>query len=417
VKKLSAPTAYYLNNIFGAFNSGLIITALYVYYARTIEMTPLQLSLMGTVLMVTSLLFEVPTGVVADVYSRKASVIIGGMLSGLAFILIGAIPLYAVVLVAAFIEAVGDTFISGALDAWLADEVGADNVGAVILRAEQWGTLPHLAGVATSVVLSTLFSHPLPIVLGGVLKVLAMSLLLILMPETKFVRRARTDTSITSSVQHMLSTLRAGIQLVRTRRTLLLLFIAQLFMGAFLEGFFRLNQLHLFTGFALPTLRVPWLGVLDESAWAAFFGGFNSLLYLLGIALLRRWVDLSDAQRAPSVLLIMFAIIGAGALTFALSPSFGVAAVALCITATLHNMTEPLVRTWLNQHITKDESAVRATVLSMNSQANQLGQLGGGLGIGALGNVAGLRVALAASALFLLPLLGLLRRTDKEVKP
>jgi len=80
------------------------------------------------------------------------------------------------------------------------------------------------------------------------------------------------------------------------------------------------------------------------------------------------------------------------------------------VVTTLNNMTEPLLRTWLNQHIT---SSVRATVLSMNTQANRLGMLGGGLGLGALGNVAGLRVALSASAVLLVPLVGLLHRTAK----
>jgi hypothetical protein len=81
---------------------------------------------------------------------------------------------------------------------------------------------------------------------------------------------------------------------------------------------------------------------------------------------------------------------------------------------TLNNLTEPVVRTWLNQHITSD---VRATVLSMNTQAHRLGMLGGGVGIGALGNVAGLRVALAAAVLFLLPLLWLLKRTSATSIP
>ena len=127
------------------------------------------------------------------------------------------------------------------------------------------------------------------------------------------------------------------------------------------------------------------------------------------IALLRRKVNLDEAhaQHTPRVLFGLFAAVGIGAIIFALTRSFGVAAIAFCAVGTLHNMTEPLLRTWLNQHITSD---VRATVLSMNTQVNRFGQLGGSLGIGALGNVAGLPLALAASAIFLVPLLAVLRR-------
>ena len=59
------------------------------------------------------------SGIVADLYSRRLSVIIGGVLIGVCYILTGSIPLYAAALVAAGIEAIGDTFFSGALDAWI----------------------------------------------------------------------------------------------------------------------------------------------------------------------------------------------------------------------------------------------------------------------------------------------------------
>jgi uncharacterized protein (DUF697 family) len=411
LRKLKPVTAFYIRNWFDAFNSGLIFTALYVYYARTLALTPLQLSLLGALHMLIHVLLEVPTGIVADVVSRKASVLLGSALIGICFVLTGAIPIYGAVLCASLIEAIGDTFVSGALDAWLTDEVGADKVGAIILRSEQLGAPFHWAGVATSVLLATLFNHQVPIVLGGVLWLVATGLLIKLMPETGFVRRAsyvQTAFSLRSAVQHMLGTFSDGIRLVRGRNTLLMLFAAQLFIGAFDAGFFLLNRLHLFTNLALPVLHLPWIGALDESAWIAIFDGSNSLLYFLGIAVLRRKVDLSDAHSAPKVLFMLFAGVGVGAITFALSPSFAVAAVALCTLSALHTMTEPLLRTWLNQHITSD---VRATVLSMNTQVNRLGMMGGSLGIGALGDVAGLRVALSASALFLLPLLAVLRRT------
>jgi len=412
LKPLPATTIFYIRNAFGAFTSGLIITALYIYYARTVGLTPLQLALMGSVLMLTSLIFEVPTGVVADVYSRKWSVIIGSVLSGISFILIGTFPIFAIILFAAFLEAVGDTFVSGALDAWLADEIGADKIGTVILRAEQLGTLPHWAGVLMSVLLSTLFMHQVPIVLGGALWLGVSLMLIFMMPETGFVRPVNTQPNTTfafvrDGANQMLTTLREGMRLVRTHGTLRRLLVAQLFMGAFLEGFFRLNNLHLFTGFALPTLSLPFLGVVDESIWAALIAGGASGLYLIAIAVLRRLVDVNDVRRAPVTLFTLYALIGLVTLTFALTSNFAIAALTACVAWTLHNLTEPVVRTWLNQYITSD---ARATVLSMNSQVNQLGQLGGGLGIGALGNVAGLRIALSASTLFIIPLLTLLRR-------
>jgi len=414
-KKLSPITAFYLHNGFGAFNSGLIFTTLYVYYARTLALTPFQLALIGTVHMAAHVIFELPTGVVADVFGRKASTLLGGLIAGICFIITGAIPLYAVVMAASIVEAIGDTFVSGALEAWLADEVGAENIGNIILRAEQIGTPIHWTGVAGSVLLATLFNQQVPIIVGGALWVVAFFVLLPLMPETGFVRKAHVDSTFSprSYWRHLCDTFADGIHLVRVQRTVLMLFVAQVLIGGFGNGFFSLNQLHLITSFTLPKIVLPQIGLLDDSAWIAIVNAASSALYVVGIAGMRRFADMNDLGQIPRLLIGLFASVGIGALVFAFTSSFALAILALCILITLNNLTEPLLRTWLNQHITSD---VRATVLSMNVQANRLGMMGGGLVIGALGNVAGLPLALGASVLFLLPLLRLFGRADAKLK-
>ena len=69
----------------------------------------------------------------------------------------------------------------------------------------------------------------------------------------------------------------------------------------------------------------------------------------------------------------------------------------------------------MNLHI---PSKVRATVLSMSSQGNALGQFGGGPGVGLIGNVFGIRAAIAVAGLLHTPMLWLyarfVRRADTE---
>src|SRR5438270_13442315 len=48
-----------------------------VYLVRTLHLSPLQLVLMGTAMEGAIFLFEVPTGVLADTYSRRLSLIVG----------------------------------------------------------------------------------------------------------------------------------------------------------------------------------------------------------------------------------------------------------------------------------------------------------------------------------------------------
>ena len=65
-----------------------------VYRITEAGLNPLQLILVGTVLELTVLLADVPTGVLADVYSRRLSMIVGYVLVGVGYILEGSIPIF-----------------------------------------------------------------------------------------------------------------------------------------------------------------------------------------------------------------------------------------------------------------------------------------------------------------------------------
>jgi DHA3 family tetracycline resistance protein-like MFS transporter len=95
-----------------------------VYRIQTVGLNPLQLVLVGTALELAVLIFEVPTGVLADTYGRRRSVILGFLLIGTGFSFEGALPTFAAVLAAQLIWGAGYTFVSGALQAWIADELG-----------------------------------------------------------------------------------------------------------------------------------------------------------------------------------------------------------------------------------------------------------------------------------------------------
>ena len=50
---------------------GMIDPVVAVYYVRVVGLGPLELVLLGTVVEIAGLVFEVPTGIVADLYSRR----------------------------------------------------------------------------------------------------------------------------------------------------------------------------------------------------------------------------------------------------------------------------------------------------------------------------------------------------------
>jgi MFS transporter, DHA3 family, tetracycline resistance protein len=404
MKRLSATRAYYLTTVIDAFARGLIFLGLTAYYVRTIGMNPLQLVLVGTAIELTCFLFEVPTGIVADTVSRRLSVIVGGVLVGTCYVLTGLTPVFLAVIVAEIIRGIGETFLSGAFDAWITDEVGADAVGPVFVRAAQIGRVCSLLGGLASVLLATAFSYALPITLGGALMIAIFGVMALLMPETGFAPTPREDRGTFAQMAH---TFTAGLSVVRGSPVLVLLLVAELVFGASSEGFDRLWEAHVLNGFGLPRLALPLIGPLDPIAWFALLDIVMTLLSVTVLEVLRRRLNMSDQPKVTRMVLLFNVIITAATLGFALAGQFWLALAAYLLRALAFALLRPIQGTWLNQHI---PSAVRATVLSMNSQVNALGQIAGGPGVGWVGNRFGVRAAIGLSALLLTPALALYTR-------
>jgi len=225
-----------------------------VYYVNGIGLDPLQLVLVGTTLEATAFLFEIPTGIVADVFSRRLSILLGHFLLGAGFLLIGAFPLFAVVLAGQVVTGVGYTFLSGATEAWLADEIGEAQVGAALIRARQLERITSIAGILVGAGLASLRLN-LPFLAGGGLLLALGGFLLWQMPETGFRPAAREDRSTWGK---FVGTFRDGARLVRGSRMLLLFFGIAFFWGAASEGFDRLGDAHLLANFAFPAIGA-WL--------------------------------------------------------------------------------------------------------------------------------------------------------------
>ena len=92
------------------------------------------------------------------------------------------------------------------------------------------------------------------------------------------------------------------------------------------------------------------------------------------------------------------------------APTIG-AALALVVHGVLRGLYSPLYDAWINRGL---NPASRATVNSIASQADALGQVVFGPVFGLLGNVLGVRSALALAALVRVPALGVLGRAGEK---
>ena len=392
----------------GSFCNGLIFISLAAYYVRTIGMNPLQLVLVGTALEATVFLFEVPTGIVADLYSRRLSVLIGGILTGICYVLTGLAPFFGVIILAEIIRGIGSTFGSGAESAWITDEVGAGQVRNLFMRRAQVGQVCNLLGIWCSVALASLYSYQVPIVLGGGGLILLHLYLVFTMPETNFTPTPRQERN---TFRQMAATLSEGVHVVRTSSILALLMSTELIAGAASEGFDRLVEAHYLQNLNMPVLTVPVLGELDLIAWFAIWNIAAVALGLTVIEVARRRLKTDHPVQTAKTLMALDAIIVVSTIGFGLTRSFGVAFVAELLRHICRQLGGPIRNAWLNQNI---PASIRATVISLNGQANAFGQMAGGPGVGWVGNRFGLRAALTLAGFLLAPTIALYERTIRQ---
>jgi predicted MFS family arabinose efflux permease len=119
-------------------------------------------------------------------------------------------------------------------------------------------------------------------------------------------------------------------------------------------------------------------------------------------------VESPNAARMARVLFLLSALEILSGLGFALAGMFALAVATLLAYGLARSLVYPVYMTWLNQSI--DDPSVRATVNSIASQADAIGQTAGGPVIGAIGKAISLPAALVSSALFVTPALALFGR-------
>ncbi len=403
MRRLPARRVYVFLSASSALIDALMFTVLPVYFVSTVKMNALQLVLVGTALEGTVLLLEVPTGVIADTFSHRLSVIIGMAVLGAGFVLTGLAPWFGWILAAQVINGAGYTFLSGALDAWLANEVGEQAVGEVYLRAGQVARVCGLAGVGASMLFGSLYPG-LPYSLGGALYLLLALFLALAMPETNFRPLHPADGAARdrNPLRAMQRTLRVGAAAMRGSNLLVGLAVVVFILGASSEGWDRLASPHLLASFPsafgdLP--QVVWLGGIKV------VGTLFTLALVEGLRRRLERVTRDPAQTAAWLLGITLMMAGLG-LAFALAGSFWAAVIFFLPYGTLRALREPLYNAWVVQRVTP---RARATMLSMFSQMDAFGQVLGGPAVGALG-LRSLRAALAASALLLAPAAALFAR-------
>lgn len=386
------------------FFMAMIFVASSIYQVTVAGLSPLQLVLVGTMLEVSVFLFEIPTGVVADVYSRRLSIIIGLLLIGLGFLVEGSFPYFAAILLAQALWGLGYTFTSGATQAWITDEVGEVEAGRAFLRVSQFSGTASFFGGALGITLGAFLQVNIPIQVGGLFIMIVGVLLAFLMPETGFHPTPRQERT---SWQQLWHTFRGGLHTLRGRSDLTTILLIGAFFGLFSEGFDRLWTKHLIDSFG------PNLGGMEPVVWLGFLRGAAVLLSVAAAEWARRKIPTDNAVGIAKALFWIASLVIIGLLGFAVVGGLAPALAFYLLIATSRSVIGPLYTAWVNRGL---DSGVRATVLSMSSQVDAIGQIAGGPGVGLIGSLVSVRAALATSGLVLTPVLPLFRRAQRQAQ-
>ena len=346
---------------------------------------------------------EIPTGIVADLYGRRLSTIVGALGLGIGFVLTGVADGVGLVLAAAAFMGFTWTFKSGAEEAWITDEVGVERAGRSFHAGAQAARIGGLLGIAAAVGLA-LVDLRLPIVAGGVVLVALAGGLALVMPETGFVS-SRVEN--VSALAAMTSTARQGGSLIRRNPLLLMIVGIFFFLGMSDEGFDRLWEAHF-----LVDVGVPGFAGLDQVVWFGILAAGATLIAIIVAGPLSTRLAAQGPAGMARTLLAFDALMVVGLLAFAFAGSFALALGAFWAARLMRSLAGPVHSTWLNANV--EDSSIRATVLSMTNVFGSAGEWGGGPALGGIGNAFGIRAALAGSALALLPALGLYGRAIRH---
>jgi DHA3 family tetracycline resistance protein-like MFS transporter len=384
------PTFVYLVfRVGGSLFFNLMVTTNLVYQVEVAHLDPLRLILVGTVLEATCLVFQVPTGLLADAFSRRWAVAIGLALVGVGFIVEGLVPQFTAIAIAQVIWGIGAVLSDGADDAWITDEVGEARAGRLFLRGSQFSQAAGLVGIVVGVGLASIRLN-LPIVIGGALHVLLAVYLFLAMTEAGY-------KAIPRQTQGNLARIGAGVRSslasIRGRPLILTILAITVVGGLSGEGVDRLYQVHF-----LKDIRLPSFAGLSPVLWFGLISGGAALLGIATTQIIRRRLDLEDRVMVTRSLLAFTAARALMLVGFALATNLAVAIGFLWVASVMRQAYGPVQRAWLNQSLDPDN---RATLFSVDGQADALGQVVGGPILGVIASGVSIRAALVGSAALL----------------
>jgi MFS family permease len=346
--------------------------------------------------------FEIPTGVVADTTGRRASFLLStavlclGTLGYVGVSLAGG-GLFWFCLMSVFLG-LGFAFYSGAVEAWLVDALHATDyqgeLDQVFARAGVVTNALMLVGTIVGGFLGSI-NLAIPYLGRALLLALVCGWGYVYMREIGYTPRALTRAAIPTEMRKIArESVTYGWQKMPVRLIMIVTFVQGLFL---IWGFYATQP------YFLNLLGQP------DAVWVSgVVTALVSLTGIIGSGLVNRYMI--RFSRRTTILIATSVIFTLANIAVGLASSFWVAVPLFLLGTLVSSIFTPIRQSYLHQLI---PSAQRATVISFNSMMDSAGGVVGQPALGYLSERAGIGagfVAGGAATFFVLPFLYLLRR-------
>lgn len=344
--------------------ASFFIAPIYPLFLLSRGLDLFEINCVLAVYLISVFLFEVPTGAVADLFGRKISFLLSCAVRLGAYTLYTRSTGFIDCVVAEFIDAIGTTLASGALEAWVVDERRAEGderpTDAMFARAQVISrTLMVVGGVAAGYLAAW----------GGMVVpwlVAAAGFGLTGVLGAAYMRESHVPPGLRGS-RAIASTMFDGVRAVRGTPVLLVICLISLAVSFGAMPMYMLWQPRLEAFAGADTRLTGWIWAV--LCVAALIGS------ALVPALLRRF-ERHTILCAATIWRAVLLAFAAGATT--LQP----AVLGLLLQEISFGVTDPVLAAWTNEHVRAEQ---RATVLSVRSI---FWTLGGAVGLMVVGFVA-----------------------------
>ena len=344
--------------------------------------------------------FEIPTGVVADTLGRRMSFLLSVSVLGATTLLYVALAemgagVLAFAVVSVFMG-LGFSFYSGAVEAWLVDALAATGhrglLDRVFARGQQVTGSAMLVGTIGGGLLGQV-DLSLPYVVRAVLLALVFVVAFALMHDLGFTPRHVTAAELPGEIAR---NAKAGVEFGWSQRPLRLLMLVGLLEGGFLMWAFYASQPYLLE--LLESNAVWVVGLVAAGVALATIAG-NEVVDVVS----------RYCGRRTTLLLAAAVVQTASAIVLGVAGSFWVALVALLTMMAGYGLMSPVRQAYFHQLVPSER---RATVVSFDSMISNVGGVGGQVGLGGLGEARSVGTAFVAGGVataFAVPLIGRVR--------